>query len=289
MAENQVLRLPNITQTLRGEVSCTAENEAGILQQRKILDVQGVKFPGLKCLLDGVEGNHSLCLDKKNATQRITACQGQHCPPRWQASTWSPCSVSCGGGVQVRRVYCQQGSQEEDSCVGAGRRPPDTQLCNAMPCVEWAASAWGQCHGRCVGHRLATQHRQMFCQDRNGTRVPQTECSSLPRPGSYRNCSTDACALQWRTGAWTQCTSTCGSHGFQSRRVTCVHQRSGKTTRETNCTWRPRPSSWQRCNILPCARGECRDSTRYCEKVRQLELCSLAQFKARCCESCRDS
>ncbi|KAJ8268917.1 hypothetical protein COCON_G00115240 [Conger conger] len=289
LAGDQALHLPNITRTLRGEVSCSAENKAGALQQRKVLDVQGVKAPGLKCLVDGVEGNHSLCRDKKNTTQRTVACQGQHCPLRWQASAWSPCSVNCGGGVQVRRVYCQQGSQEEDSCVGAGRKPPDTQLCNAMPCVEWAASAWGQCNGRCVGPRLATQHRQMFCQDRNGTRVHQAECGSLPRPGSYRNCSADACAVQWRPGPWTQCTSTCGSHGFQARRVPCVHQRSGRSAREANCAWRTRPPTWQRCNIQPCAREECRDSTRYCEKVRQLELCSMAQFKARCCESCRSS
>ncbi|KAG9345511.1 hypothetical protein JZ751_008655 [Albula glossodonta] len=290
LAENQVLRILNVTRTLRGEVSCWAENEAGTLQQRKILDVQvtGVKATSLRCL-DGMGGNHSLCQDKSNATQRTAACQGQHCPPRWLASPWSSCSVSCGGGVQWRRVYCQQGTVEEESCTGAGKKPPDTQLCNTLPCVEWAMSAWGLCHGHCVGPRLATQHRQMFCQDRNGTRVPKTECSALPRPTSYRNCSTEACALQWRVGPWTQCTSTCGSHGFQSRHVACAHQRSGKTAREINCAWRPRPSSWQRCNIVPCARGECRDSTRYCEKVRQLELCSLAQFKARCCESCRDT
>ncbi|XP_041740455.1 ADAMTS-like protein 1 [Coregonus clupeaformis] len=113
-------------------------------------------------------------------------------------------------------------------------------------------------------------------------------CSTLHRPASHRNCITETCALQWRVGPWSQCTATCGRHGFQSRHVTCAHRRSGKPAREHHCTWRPRPPSWQRCNILSCGRGECRDSTRYCEKVRQLELCSLLQFKTRCCQSCRD-
>ncbi|XP_035531627.1 acetyl-CoA carboxylase-like [Morone saxatilis] len=114
-----------------------------------------------------------------------------------------------------------------------------------------------------------------------------------PRPGvpsSLKNCSTEACALHWRVGPWTQCTATCGRHGFQSRQVTCMHRRTGKATREHHCMWRPRPPSWQRCNILSCGRaGECRDSTRYCEKVRQLELCPLPQFKNRCCHSCRNT
>lgn len=75
------------------------------------------------------------------------------------------------------------------------------------------------------------------------------------RPASHRNCTTDACALQWRVGPWTQCTATCGRHGFQSRHVTCVHRRNGKPVREFHCAWRPRPASWQRCNILSCGRG----------------------------------
>lgn len=158
-----------------------------------------------------------------------------------------------------------------------------------LPCVRWAATPWGQCHGQCVGSSLATQHRHVYCQDTNGTKVSYRHCGDLQRPISVKNCSTDACALQWRIGPWTQCTASCGRHGFQSRLVTCVHRRTGKATREHHCMWRPRPSSWQRCNVLSCGRGECRDSTRYCDKVRQLELCPLPQFKSRCCHSCRNT
>lgn len=39
--------------------------------------------------------------------------------------------------------------------------------------------------------------------------------------------------------------------------------------------------------VLCIPAGECRDSTRYCEKVQQLELCPLPQFKSRCCHSCQ--
>lgn len=89
------------------------------------------------------------------------------------------------------------------------------------------------------------------------TRIDRMLFLFLPlRPASHRNCTTDACALHWRVGQWTQCTATCGRHGFQSRHVTCVHRRSGKPAREFHCSWRPRPASWQRCNIVSCGRGK---------------------------------
>uniref|UniRef100_A0A3Q1BC08 ADAMTS like 1 n=1 Tax=Amphiprion ocellaris TaxID=80972 RepID=A0A3Q1BC08_AMPOC len=214
---------------------------------------------------------------------------------RWRVDAWSPCSATCGGGTQTRSVRCMKGPHgrsrqaENRQCLGTGRRPSNTRMCNLLPCTRWAATSWGPCHGQCVGPSVSTHHRHVYCQDTNGTKVSYRMCSGLQRPSSVRNCSTEACALQWRVGPWTQCTATCGRHGFQSRQVTCTHLRTGKTTREHHCMWRPRPPSWQRCNILSCGRGECRDSTRYCEKVRQLELCPLPQFKSRCCYSCRNT
>lgn len=52
---------------------------------------------------------------------------------------------------------------------------------------------------------------------------------------------------------------------------------------------RPTASTCSSVVSLCIPAGECRDSTRYCEKVRQLELCPLPQFKSRCCHSCRNT
>ncbi|KAI5104217.1 ADAMTS-like protein 3, partial [Silurus meridionalis] len=234
----------------------------------------------------GTSKSNSTCFGHFQSSE---GCSGQHCPHRWHVSSWSTCSVSCGGGLQRRNVTCPRAATGGRSCMGAGRKPTETKACNTQPCVAWTAAPWGLCHGQCVGPQKALQHRHVFCQDKNRTRVANRMCSRLPRqPPSHRNCTTDACAQHWRVGPWTQCTATCGRHGFQSRHVACVHRRSGKSVQEFHCAWRPRPASWQRCNILSCGRGDCQDSTRYCEKVRQLELCPLPQFKARCCRSCRD-
>ncbi|XP_053089215.1 ADAMTS-like protein 1 isoform X5 [Pangasianodon hypophthalmus] len=266
-----------------GFYTCRATNHLGSTSLS--FHVQKAGKRGSACAV-GMSKSNSTCSDNFQSSE---GCSGQHCPHRWHVSSWSTCSVSCGGGLQRRNVTCLGATNGGRSCKGAGRKPTASKSCNMQPCVGWTATPWGPCHGQCVGPQKALQHRHVFCQDKNSTRVTNRMCSRQPRPSSHRNCTTDACALQWRVGPWTQCTATCGRHGFQSRHVTCVHRRSGKPAREFHCAWRPRPASWQRCNILSCGRGDCQDSTRYCEKVRQLELCPLPQFKARCCRSCRDT
>lgn len=75
------------------------------------------------------------------------------------------------------------------------------------------------------------------------------------RPLSTQNCWTDVCSVYWRVSLWTVCTATCGNYGFQSRRVDCMHVRTNKPVLEHHCSWRPRPTNWQRCNITPCENG----------------------------------
>ncbi|XP_034019931.1 ADAMTS-like protein 1 isoform X2 [Thalassophryne amazonica] len=287
------LRIQSPSKSDEGLYTCTARNHLGSTSLSSWLQIPAGKRRN--CVQSNTLGVNTICSAKLNSNQSAELCRGQDCPFRWRVAPWLPCSASCGGGFQSRRVTCVKGPDdsarevESQHCLRTGKRPSDTRQCNLLPCARWATTAWGPCHGQCVGASLATQHRHVYCQDTNATKVSTRRCSGLKRPSSLRNCSTEACVLQWRVGPWTQCTATCGRHGFQSRQVTCVNRQTGKAAREHHCMWRPRPPSWQRCNILSCGRGECRDSTRYCEKVRQLELCQLPQFKSRCCHSCRNT
>ncbi|XP_033962060.1 ADAMTS-like protein 1 isoform X1 [Pseudochaenichthys georgianus] len=289
------LRIQSPSKPDEGLYTCTANNRLGTTSLSSLLQITGGK--GRSCVQsNGIGANGPICSERSNSSQSAELCHGQACPPRWRMDPWSPCSASCGGGSQSRSVRCLKGPEgrsrevESRQCLGSGRRPSDSRPCNQLPCTRWASTSWGTCHGQCVGPSLAIQHRHVYCQDINTTKVSYRMCSGLQRPVSLKNCSTEACLLHWRVGPWTPCTATCGRHGFQSRQVTCAHRRTGKATREHHCMWRPRPPSWQRCNILSCGRaGECRDSTRYCEKVRQLELCTLPQFKSRCCHSCKNT
>ncbi|XP_041635519.1 ADAMTS-like protein 1 isoform X2 [Cheilinus undulatus] len=288
------LRIQSPTKADEGLYTCTARNRVGSTSLSSWLQITGNK--GRNCVQGNSMGvNGRVCSERSNGSQSADPCHRQACPLRWRVDPWSSCSATCGGGSQTRSVRCMKGPEgrsrevESQLCLSSGRRPTNSRTCNVQPCARWASTSWGLCHGQCVGPSLATQHRHVFCLDANNTKVPYRICSGLQRPSPMRNCSTDACALYWHVGQWTQCTATCGRHGFQSRQVTCAHRRTGKATREHHCMWRPRPPSWQRCNILSCGRGDCRDSTRYCEKVRQLELCPLPQFKNRCCHSCSNT
>nr|XP_042127313.1 ADAMTS-like protein 1 isoform X2 [Peromyscus maniculatus bairdii] len=308
----QILRVANLSGGPQGEFSCLAQNEAGTLMQKASLVIQdywwsvdrlatcsascgnrGVHQPRLRCLLNTTEVDPEHCAGKPRPAVQPVACNRRDCPARWMVTSWSACTRSCGGGVQTRRVTCQKLKASgistpvsNDMCTQLAKRPVDTQACNQELCVEWAFSSWGQCNGPCIGPRLAVQHRQVFCQTRDGITLPSEQCSALPRPVSTQNCWSEACSVHWRVSLWTLCTATCGNYGFQSRRVECVHARTNKAVPEHLCSWGPRPANWQRCNITPCENTECRDTTRYCEKVRQLKLCQLGQFRSRCCGTC---
>ncbi|XP_036187124.1 ADAMTS-like protein 1 isoform X1 [Myotis myotis] len=312
LAAGQILQVANLSSESQGEFSCLAQNEAGVLVQKASLIIQdywwsvdrlatcsascgnrGVQQPRLRCLLNSTEVNPAHCAGKVRPAVHPVPCNRRDCPSRWMVTSWSACTRSCGGGIQTRRVTCQKLKASgistpvsNDMCTQLAKRPVDTQACNQQLCVEWAFSSWGQCNGPCIGPHLAVQHRQVFCQTLDGVTLPSEQCSALPRPVSTQNCWSEACSVHWRVSLWTLCTATCGNYGFQSRRVECVHAHTNKAVPEHLCSWGPRPANWQRCNITPCENMECSDTTRYCEKVKQLKLCQLSQFKSRCCGTC---
>ena len=79
-------------------------------------------------------------------------CNDVPCPPRWNISDFSPCSKSCGGGVQTRAVQCihevaRGGGNtlpvDAELCV---QPPPRTkQFCNMIDCpLDWNVTPWSK-------------------------------------------------------------------------------------------------------------------------------------------------
>ncbi|XP_065150333.1 ADAMTS-like protein 3 isoform X1 [Paramisgurnus dabryanus] len=250
---------------------------------------RGVQMRKVQCRTsEGKETKSSFCHHLPKPISQPRACNLLDCPPSWVSTVWSKCSSACGRGFRERRVSCQQvqasGSVRvlPNSECKETHRPEEKEECRSHACVEWITGLWGKCTGRCLGPAVATQSRTVSC--RHFSNSTTKTCNTKQRPASVRNCSSDMCDVHWKVWPWRTCTAACGS-GFQSRRVECVHRQKMKTLPDQHCAWRPRPVTWQHCNITSCG-SECQDRTHYCPVVKRLKLCLVDLYRQRCCHTC---
>lgn len=68
----------------------------------------------------------------------------------WMTGEWNPCPVTCGRGLQVRRVECMShdssGSRvvEDSQCAAYAPRPLSQQNCNVQKCAQYRVYTWSQ-------------------------------------------------------------------------------------------------------------------------------------------------
>ncbi|EHB17430.1 A disintegrin and metalloproteinase with thrombospondin motifs 2 [Heterocephalus glaber] len=70
------------------------------------------------------------CNDNRPESRR--ACSRELCPGRWQAGSWSQCSVTCGNGTQERPVLCRTADDSFGICPE--ERPQTARVCRLGPC-----------------------------------------------------------------------------------------------------------------------------------------------------------
>lgn len=72
---------------------------------------------------------------------------------RWEASSWSECSRTCGEGFQFRLVRCWKmlapgldSSVYSDLCIEAQlERPPERRSCKSPTCgPQWEVAEWSE-------------------------------------------------------------------------------------------------------------------------------------------------
>ncbi|PVD21525.1 hypothetical protein C0Q70_17323 [Pomacea canaliculata] len=156
-------------------------------------------------------------------------CQSQQCAVdgNWGSwLPWSPCSLSCGGGVRSRQRLCdspvpQFGGTE---CLGSDRQ---RDYCHNDPCPvhgNWGNwGAWGECSLTCGG----------------GQRKRFRTCSNPPPSSSGRPCvgspeDADACSVppcpvdgHWTPWSeWSACSRTCDG-GTKERYRLCQQAQFG--------------------------------------------------------------
>ncbi|XP_061491244.1 A disintegrin and metalloproteinase with thrombospondin motifs 14 isoform X2 [Rhineura floridana] len=145
----------------------------------------------------------------------------------WALKSWSQCSKACGGGIQYTKYGCRRKSDNRmvhrNFCDNGKKPKPIRRRCNMQECSQpaWGAEEWGACSKSCG--KLGVQIRVVQCIQHlhNGTnRTVHTKYCTGDKPDTRRSCSRIPCPAQWRTGAWSQCSVSCGE-GIQQRQVVC--------------------------------------------------------------------
>uniref|UniRef100_A0A674PFX4 Thrombospondin type-1 domain-containing protein 4-like n=1 Tax=Takifugu rubripes TaxID=31033 RepID=A0A674PFX4_TAKRU len=182
-------------------------------------------------------------------------CNTHACPPFWEASSWSECSVSCGPGVQQRQLQCRQSFGNRSTMVHPQRcatlTPPEsTQACQLQLCSHWEVSSdWTKCSVDCgIGRRT----RSVRCITDQGSVVNDIECNSRARPQGSEECNMGPCVTNWYFTSWSKaCSAQCGP-GVQKRDVVCLTRGGVKEGGGGGECVGEKPAEMKACNGGPC-------------------------------------
>ncbi|XP_018083066.1 A disintegrin and metalloproteinase with thrombospondin motifs 14 isoform X2 [Xenopus laevis] len=244
----------------------------------------------------------------------------------WALKSWSQCSKACGGGIQYTKYGCRRKGDNRmvhrNLCDNIKKPKPIRRRCNQQECSQpgWVAEEWGACSKSCG--KLGVQARLVQCIQllHNGTnRTVHTKYCTAERPETRRPCNRTPCPAQWRTGAWSQCSSSCGE-GIQQRQVVCkasdnaVGQCDGEkpetiqVCRMAACTGKS-PGLTPNVEIIesitpkmplllgqnvprnPVSKISTKDSCQgdksiFCQMEVLARYCSIPGYNKLCCESC---
>ncbi|XP_068547343.1 hemicentin-1 isoform X4 [Anas acuta] len=201
---------------------------------------------------------------------QMQVCNKRRCPVdgKWATwSSWSACTVSCGGGSRQRTRHCSDPAPQfgGHKCEGS-----DIQIdfCNSDPCPihgNWGPwSSWGTCSRTCNGGQM---RRYRTCDN------PRPVSGGRACAGAdmqIQRCSTELCPVdgnwgQWQT--WSQCSASCGG-GEQTRVRLCSNP--APLNRGRPC---PGDSSQiSRCNVQACPGGPSRAKGSIIGNINNIEF-----------------
>ncbi|KAM9858208.1 A disintegrin and metalloproteinase with thrombospondin motifs 3 [Aulostomus maculatus] len=202
----------------------------------------------------------------------------------WALKSWSPCSKPCAGGFQYTKYGCRKKGDTKmvhrGYCDVSKKPKPIRRMCNLQDCTQpqWISEDWEHCTKTCgsLGFQIRTVRCVQFLHDATNRSIHSKYCSG-EKPESRRPCNRVPCPAQWRTGAWSECSVTCGE-GMERRLVTC---RIGD-----QCNGE-KPETVRQCKPGPCHDELCnKDKSIFCQMEVLARYCSIPGYNKLCCESC---
>ena len=211
--------------------------------------------------------------------------------------SWTPCSRTCGQGMQKSIRTCTNPTPEEGGlyCKGTSIR---FRFCVHNPACPvqysvWSSwSNWGQCSKTCSG---GTKSRTRFCRH-----LGKPQCAG--KAVETKNCNSQRCPVHGNWSAWSNwssCSTTC-SRGVKVRQRQCDnpsplhggHPCQGRPSELKDCFVEHCPvrgnwgswTKWSACSVT-CATGQ-QHRRRVCNNTllsQNGKTCQGKQYESRQC------
>ncbi|XP_034547279.1 A disintegrin and metalloproteinase with thrombospondin motifs 13 isoform X1 [Notolabrus celidotus] len=182
------------------------------------------------------------------------ACNPPPCPPMWR-SKQGVCSVTCGGGVANRVLYCAVETEEEEVVVEDSEcsdfpKPAAVVSCNTHSCpARWKVFTTSPCSVSCdLGVAQRTVACVQFLLGKESV-VPEENCHAAVKPATTVPCLVQVCTFRWEVKPWSQCSVPCG-YGIQSRAVSCMGPSNPEPISPLFCMHMPKPITIQGCYMM---------------------------------------
>lgn len=97
----------------------------------------------------------------------------------WTLREWSPCSHTCGGGMQQREVVCLDPQGRPSRDCPEELRPLASRSCASQSCPSWLLGEWSACSKNCG---RGFRKRQLRCMGHDGRTLSHDSCEPKDRP-----------------------------------------------------------------------------------------------------------
>ncbi|XP_019949577.2 A disintegrin and metalloproteinase with thrombospondin motifs 13 [Paralichthys olivaceus] len=179
---------------------------------------------------------------------------------KWVVFT-TPCSVSCGSGVQTHVYVCADEDSnshlEEHNCETPTSPVPLQTICQLSPCPPWwDTGKFGPCSASCGGGERVRLLRCVQKQGADVMTVPDSECSPDTAPPAVERCNRQYCPARWRVSEPGECSAVCGP-GEAKLAVSCVRPEAGQDVEVDHsfCSKQIKPPDSVPCVVDVCPIG----------------------------------